>query len=106
MPPGQSGSRRSGNMTGTRKTQNVATLADRKRVMLWMCEKSQGGRDEKLPSRAVKQFPTAFRGDMKAPCRRKVGGPRSATSTSPKPVDARMTCTIQAAGVEACAHEI
>jgi hypothetical protein len=70
MPPGQSGSHRSGNMTGTRKTQNVATLADRKRVMLWMCDESQGGRDEKLPSRAVKQFPTFFRGDMKQTCRR------------------------------------
>jgi hypothetical protein len=31
-----------------------------------MFEESQGGRDEKLPSRAVKQFPTVFRGPMKA----------------------------------------
>jgi hypothetical protein len=33
--------------------------------MLWKCEESQGGRDEKLPSIAVRQFPTIFRGDMK-----------------------------------------
>jgi hypothetical protein len=65
MPPGQSGIHRSGNMTGTRKTQNVETLAERKRAMLWMCKESQGGRDKKLPSRAVKQFPTFFRRDMK-----------------------------------------
>jgi hypothetical protein len=53
-------------MAGTRKTQNVATSADRKRVMLWMSEEYEGRRDEKLPSRPVKRFPIVFRGDLKS----------------------------------------
>jgi hypothetical protein len=47
-------------------TQNVTILADRKTVLLRICEKSEGGRDERPPTCAVKQLPTVFRGDLKS----------------------------------------
>jgi hypothetical protein len=56
----KSGSHKSGNMTGIRKTQNVATLSEHKWVMLCMCEEPEGERDKMLPSYAVKKIFTVF----------------------------------------------